>query len=151
MASVFLFLSLQLATADIYQTGLDPAQLNSTVMLALEAFDVTWLVGLAAFGVHLILLGRIIISLGTAPALLGWTLMIAGAAYLADTFAHILLANYQSVAGVFLIIVAVPSVLGELALTIWLLARAGRTRPDPPTTPGGRPSAAVAGEGRQSS
>lgn len=151
VASVFLFLSLQLATADIYRTGLDPAQLNSTVMLTLEAFDVTWLVGLGAFGVHLILLGRIIISSGTAPALLGWTLMIAGAAYLADTFAHILLANYQGVADLFLIIVAVPSVLGELALTIWLLARAGRTRPHPPTTPTGGPSAAITGAGRQPS
>lgn len=148
VASVFLYLSLQLASVDTYQTGLDPQQLHSTVMLALEAFDVTWLVGLAAFGVHLILLGRIIISSGTAPALLGATLMIAGVAYLADTFAHILLANYQSVAAVFLIIVAVPSVIGELALTIWLLARAGRTQPDPPTSPDFHPSPAAAGAER---
>jgi hypothetical protein len=134
VACVFLFLALRLSTADVYRDGLDPVQADSTAMLALDAFDYTWLVGLAAFGIHLILVGRIIVTSRVAPALLGWTLAVAGAAYVADTFAHTLLTDYQSVAGVFLVAVAVPSMLGELAFTIWLLARAGRAHDGIPRT-----------------
>lgn len=139
VASVFLFLALQLATFANDQ-GPTSVEEQRMVMLALEAFDFTWLVGLAAFAIHLILLGRILVSSRVAPALLGWTLTVAGVAYLTDTIAHTVLTDYQSVAGILLIIVAVPSILGELAFTIWLLARAGREQPDEATEPG-RPHA----------
>ena len=39
--------------------------------------------------------------------------------------AHALLGNYLEYEGVFLAIVAVPAVIGEFALTLWLLFRAG--------------------------
>ena len=131
IATVFLFLALRLATAGLYREGIDPILADRTVLLALEAFDVTWLVGLAAFGIHLVLVGRIIITSPGAPSLLGWVLAVAGIAYVADTLARTLLADYRSVAGVFLVLVAVPSVIGELAFTVWLLMRAGRPRPRP--------------------
>lgn len=120
VASVFLFLALRLATS----TYGDGVQVDQAVMLALDAFEYAWLIGLAAFGLHLMLVGHIMIKSRAAPALLGWILAVAGTAYLADTFAHVLLAGYQSVAGLFLILVAVPSVVGELAFTLWLLTRA---------------------------
>jgi hypothetical protein len=53
-------------------------------------------------------------------------LVVAGAAYITDTVANALLANYDDFETLFLIIVAVPSVVGELWLGLWLLLRAGK-------------------------
>jgi Domain of unknown function (DUF4386) len=132
-AIVFLLLALWLATSDSLagSAGTDPA-----VLLAVQAFDYIWLIGLAAFGIHLAIVGAIIVTSRVAPILLGWILMVAGGAYLLDTFAHLLLPDYQAVAAVFLAVVAVPSMIGELWLTVWLLVRAGRTpaAPSAPTT-----------------
>ncbi len=126
VAAVFMFLALQLATGAGY-AGMAAAQRNTWLMLTLDAFDYTWLVGLAAFGVHLVLVGRIMVTTGTGPRWLGWVLSVAGAAYVLDTLAHTLLSTYADHADLFLVLVAVPSVVGELAFTVWLLARAGHS------------------------
>ncbi len=134
-AIVFLLLALRLATSDIAGDA-NAIGADGPVLLAVEAFDYVWLIGLAAFGIHLVIIGRIIVTSRLAPVLLGWILTVAGAAYLLDTFAHLLLPDYQDVATVFLVLVAVPSMVGELWLTIWLLTRAGRqtaTRSEPTT------------------
>ena len=62
------------------------------------------------------------------PWFLGILLMLAGAGYVIDTLANAFLANYDDYATVFLLIVAVPSVVGELAFTIWLLWRGGKAQ-----------------------
>ncbi len=46
--------------------------------------------------------------------------------YIVDTSAHFLLENYDAYAGIFLTLVAVPSILGEMAFTIWLLVKGGK-------------------------
>ncbi|WP_370039821.1 DUF4386 domain-containing protein [Nocardioides sp.] len=98
------------------------------VLLALNAFDTTWVVGLAAFGVHLALLGRLL-WLGGGPRWLAIGLPVAGAAYVADTLARLLLTDYQAVADVMLAVVAAPSVVFEMSLAIWLvLVWRGRAR-----------------------
>jgi hypothetical protein len=93
VAVVFLFLALQLAIGSGYLEAYGTDQLSAGVMLALEAINVTWLIGLACFGVHLVLIGRMIIDTGIAPRLLGLLLSVAGSAYLVDTFAHALLSD----------------------------------------------------------
>lgn len=105
-----------------------------TTALLMAGFDITWIVGLAAFGVHLLVIGWILIRSHVAPRVLGIGLMIAGAAYIADTVAHVLVADYAAIADVMLAIVAVPSMLAELGLTVWLFIAArrlqtGRTTP----------------------
>jgi hypothetical protein len=125
-AVTFLYLALQLATGAGGTGGLDEASREALTMLALDAFDVTWLVGLVAFGAHLVLVGRMILLSGLAPRLLGAVLAIAGSAYVLDTLAHLVLADYARYADVFLAIVAVPSVVAELWFTLWLLTKARR-------------------------
>lgn len=125
-ACVFLFLSLRLATAATFGDGFGPDAGAAAVLLTLEAFDYLWLIGLAAFGIHLVLIGRIIVTARPVPVLMGWILIVAGTAYVVDTFAHVLLADYADFASVFLALVAVPSICGELWFTLWLLIRAGR-------------------------
>lgn len=126
VAVIFFFVALQLLSGADYLNAFDTDQLNTQTLVVLDAFNYTWLVGLFAFGIHLILMGYLIVRSGWVTVLLGYVLMVAGAAYMADTLANALVANYDDVAGVFLVIVAVPSVIGELWLTIWLLARGGK-------------------------
>ena len=35
-------------------------------------------------------------------------------------------AHYDAVAGIFLALVAIPSIFGEMAFTVWLLAKGGK-------------------------
>ena len=52
--------------------------------------------------------------------------MAAGAAYIVDTLARAVIADYADFENLFLAIVAIPSVVGELWFTVWLLRNAGR-------------------------
>jgi hypothetical protein len=122
----FFFAVLQLLSGASWLGAFDQGQIDGQVMMALQAFDAAWLIGLAAFGVHLILLGTLIVRSGMAPRVLGILLGVAGMAYILDTVAHGVIAGYDDYANLFLAMVAIPSVVGELWFTLWLLLRGGR-------------------------
>lgn len=126
IALIFFFQALQLLSGADYLTAFDPGQVNAQALGALEAFNYTWLIGLAAFGVHLMLLGYLILKSGFTSRILGYVLMVAGAAYVVDTGAYALVSNYGDYENAFLVMVAVPSVIGELWLGLWLLLKAGK-------------------------
>jgi hypothetical protein len=121
VALVFFFEVLQLLGGADYLAALGTDQINAQVMIALESFNATWLVGLAAFGLHLVLLGVLVIRSGLASKWMAYLLMVAGGAYVLDTIANATLANYADLAPVFLAVVALPSVIGEGWLGLWLL------------------------------
>ncbi|MDN4476491.1 DUF4386 domain-containing protein [Demequina sp. SYSU T00192] len=125
-AITFMYLALQLAVGGDIVAGLDAGQREAWTGLAMEAFDITWLLALVAFGLHLMVLGRILVASRIGPRALGYGLGIAGVAYVADTFAHLLLANYADFGGAFLAIVATASIVTEVWFTVWLLTRAPR-------------------------
>lgn len=123
-AAIFNFVSvLQLLSKDIYLGALETSQLNAQVMLLIDAFKNGWMIGLVFFGVHLLLIGYLAFKSRFIPAFLGILVMLAGLGYLIDNSAKILLANYAEYETVFILIVAVPGAIGELALAIWLLTR----------------------------
>jgi Domain of unknown function (DUF4386) len=126
VALVFLFLVLQLLSGAGYLTAFEAGQLDAQVTLFLEGFNSAWLIGLLCFGIHLALLGSLVLTSGDIPKVLGVLLILAGAGYVIDTLANALLANYGDYETAFMLIVAVPSVIGELAFTIWLLLRGGK-------------------------
>jgi hypothetical protein len=74
------------------------------------------------FGIHLILLGKIL----GRPRLIGILLALAGTMYMVDTGAHFVLPNYEDHASIFLALVAIPSIAGEMSLAVWLLIRGGK-------------------------
>lgn len=129
VALVFFFIAAQMVAGGGYLAALNSDQSAIPVMLLLDAFNYAWLIGLACFGIHLVLLGYLVIVSASAPRVLGFLLAIAGAAYVIDTSANALLSNYVDHASLFLMIVAIPSVIAELAFTIWLLAKAGKDQP----------------------
>lgn len=51
---------------------------------------------------------------------------VAGFMYVVDTTAQFSLASYTNYADVFLLLVAVPSILGEMAFAVWLLVKGGK-------------------------
>lgn len=86
-------------------------------------FNTLWLIGLFFFGFHLMLLAQIVKHIRFIP----WMLFAAGAMYVVDTSAHFLLANYATYADVFLLMVAVPSIAGEMLFSLWLLYKGGKS------------------------
>lgn len=100
-----------------------PSALVSTtsqeILKQVDVFNIIWLLGLFFFGIHLILLGKII----GKPKIIAFFLTIAGIMYITDTIAHFMLPNYEVYGSIFLALVAVPSILGEMSLAIWLLVK----------------------------
>jgi hypothetical protein len=127
VALVGFFAVLEVVSGDGYADAFGDAGRDGLVRLFADAFDAAWLIGLVLFGAHLVVLGFLVARSSFMPRVLGWILGIAGVAYVVDTFANTFLANYDDVETVFLVIVALPSVVGELWLTLWLLLRGGRT------------------------
>jgi hypothetical protein len=103
-----------------------PMALDSTtaeaVLKQVDIFNTIWLIGLFFFGVHLILLGNII----GKPKIIAIFLVIAGTMYMTDTAAHFILPNYDAYASVFLALVAIPSIVGEMSFSVWLLVKGGK-------------------------
>ncbi len=96
------------------------------ILKQVEIFNIIWLIGLFFFGIHLILLSRII----KKPFLIAIFLIIAGVMYMIDTGAHFLLSNYDEYGSVFLALVAIPSIIGEMSFAVWLLVKGGKNLND---------------------
>lgn len=105
-------------------------QMGKEIIYAFTGFNNTWLIGLIFFGFHLIILGYLIFKSGYIPKILGVLLFIAGVGYLIDSFAIILLPNYNDYKETFMMIVLLPGIIGELSFTIWLLAKGFKIKID---------------------
>ncbi len=122
----FMYLALKTAIGSQRFAGLGDGGRAAVTALAMDGFDIVWLIGLVVFGLHLIVVGRIITVSSIGPRVLGILLAVAGGAYIVDTFAHILYADYAAVADIMLMIVMVPSMIAEMWFALWLLVRAPR-------------------------
>ena len=95
---------------------------SQDILKQVDTFNIIWLIGLFFFGIHLILLGKII----RKPKIIALFLVIAGIVYMIDTAAHFMLPNYEEYASLFLALVAIPSIIGEMSFAIWLLIKGGK-------------------------
>jgi len=95
---------------------------SEDVLKQIDIFNTIWLIGLFFFGVHLILLGVII----GKPKIIALFLVIAGIMYMVDTAAHFMLPNYEDYGSIFLALVAIPGILGEMSFSVWLLIKGGK-------------------------
>jgi hypothetical protein len=95
---------------------------SEEILKNVDTFNTIWLIGLFFFGIHLILLGNII----DKPKIIAFFLVFAGIMYMADTAAHFVLPNYVTYGSIFLALVAIPSILGEMSFAIWLLIKGGK-------------------------
>jgi len=114
---------LQLLSGAKYLSAFSAGQLQAQVMLSLDAFDYEWRIGLVFFGLHCLVLGYLIVRSGYIPKLLGVVLIIAAFGYIIDSFAYFLMTNYTAHEDLFLAIVALPALVAEVSLCLWLLSR----------------------------
>lgn len=129
VALFHLFNILPLINAKMHSSLFEPEDLYSRVVWSLDAFNHAWLIGLVFFGIHLLLLGYLIIKSDYTPGILGILLIIASLGYLTDSFAYLLIQNYSEYKSMFMLIVAIPGVIGELSFTLWLLIRGVKDQP----------------------
>lgn len=92
------------------------------ILLLVYTFNSVWLIGLFFFGVHLVLLSRIVKHIKIIP----YIMAVAGVMYMIDTSAHFLIENYNDYADTFLMLVAIPSIFGEMAFALCLLFKEGK-------------------------
>lgn len=90
---------------------------QETIIGMIEQFNTIWLIGLFFFGIHLVLLAKIM----HIPHWMATFITIAGVMYVVDTTAHFTLSQYDQYADLFLALVAVPSIVGEMSFTVWLI------------------------------
>ncbi|MDG5491283.1 DUF4386 domain-containing protein [Psychroserpens sp. SPM9] len=95
--------------------------LKHSVVNLLIDFDTFWTIGLLFFGIHLIILGYLVLKSVDIPKALGFLLLLAAIGYILDGTAKLFMSNYIDYKDVFEIIVVMPSVIGEFSFTIWLL------------------------------
>lgn len=133
VALIFFFVALQLLSGADFLDAFGQGQVDAHALLAVDAFNYAWLIGLVCFGFHLILLGYLVVVSGWTTKALGYVLMVAGAAYIIDTLARAVIADYADLENLFLAMVAVPSVIGELWFTVWLLLKGGMNAKDATT------------------
>ncbi len=97
--------------------------LEGSVLELLADFNTMWNVGLLFFGVHLLLLGWLIVKSMHFPSLIGLLIQIAGISYLTDSSAQLLLPNYKDYQALFEMLVIGGGVIGEFSLTLWLVVK----------------------------
>jgi len=108
-----------------FQTG----QLTAQAMLFLEQYDYGFNVGFVFFGLHILGLGYLIVRSDYIPRVLGVLLIIASVGYFIDSFASFFSSDYANNETLFVVFVAVPAIIAELSLTVWLFIRGGKRRP----------------------
>lgn len=92
------------------------------ILNQVDIFNTIWLIGLFFFGIHLMLLGKIM----RRPKIIVLFLVLAGIMYMVDTSANFIMPNYDDYASLFLALVAIPSIVGEMSFAIWLLVKGGK-------------------------
>lgn len=98
------------------------ATTKDDILAQVDLFNTIWLIGLFFFGIHLMLLSRI----AQIPRVINILLALAGIMYVVDTIAHFTLPNYTDYRSLFLALVAIPSIFGEMSFALWLLIKGGK-------------------------
>ncbi len=111
-----LYNALRILTDAEYIMGWEPAERYVQAMLNIHSFSNGWNTALIIFGVHLLLLGYMMIISKDLPKYLGILLMIAGIGYVIDSLGLILFATYSFELSVY-------TFIGELLLIVWLFIR----------------------------
>ena len=111
-----LLIVLQLLNGSDYLQVFETDQLHAQVMLSLNAFTDGWNIGLAIFGLHLLVLGYLVFKSGYLPKFLGILVVIAGSGYLIDNLGKLLSPDYN-------ITISMFTFIGEVLLIFWLLGK----------------------------
>jgi hypothetical protein len=96
--------------------GVDIQVLHGQIHLLVLGFADKWNLGLAIFGLHLVLVGILIFRSEYIPKVLGILLIIAGLGYMIDSAGKILMAYFD-------FNLALYTFIGEVVIIFWLLLK----------------------------
>ncbi|WP_067727899.1 DUF4386 domain-containing protein [Oceanobacillus damuensis] len=119
------FVSLLSSSPDILLLSND-TQLQSLMMLSLEAFYFIWSVGLVIFGGHLMIISYLSFHSNHIPKIISILLFIASVGYIVIHLFSTFLYHYDGIIDVLEIAFAAPMIAGELGFGLWLLFRGGK-------------------------
>ena len=123
------FMVLPLLGGADYLNVFDVGQLQAMALLLLDAHRIGYLIAGAFFGLHCFLLGFLLYRSDLFPRIFGILMTIAGIGYLLESFGNFLFPEYESI---LTWVVAIPAVLGEVTLCLWMLVKGVKT-PKPTT------------------
>ena len=106
----------QVLDGSAYLNVFTPEQIHAQAMTYFRTFNNNWTLGLAIFGLHLLVLGYVAFTSNLMPRWLGGLLMIAGMGYSIDSIGKLLIANYS-------LNLVMVTFIGEVVLIFWLLWR----------------------------
>ncbi len=106
----------------IYQGAFGSDQLQSLIYFSVKGFYRSWSIGLIVFGIHILLLGYLIVRSDHIPAYWGILLIIAGFGYLIINLAELVVPGYENIKRIIGWIFIIP-MLGEVGLGLWLLIK----------------------------
>ncbi len=101
------------------------ARLGRDVMFYLDAFNATWSVSLIVFGIHILLVGILVMKSKYVPKIFGIILIIAFIGYTLIHSSHLLFPEYKDAMRIVEWIFLFP-MLGEVALGVCLLIKGMR-------------------------
>lgn len=104
-----------------------------SIMLSLRTFEFVWSIGLVMFGIHLLVVGFLMIRVVRGARTvygIGLLLQLAGLSYLTIHLCRIFIPGGSPIIDLLETVLSLPMAAGELALAIWLLARGGRVAAD---------------------
>jgi hypothetical protein len=130
-----LLVVLKLVDGTGYSTALEKGERDAEVMLSLDAYNYGFFLGLIFFGVHLLLLGFVMVKSDYAPSILGTLVALAGLGYVAIDLARVVLPDYRDYDNLLLALLVVLAIPGEFGLIGWLLWRGGKARPAAASNP----------------
>ncbi|MBX7174459.1 MAG: DUF4386 domain-containing protein [Pyrinomonadaceae bacterium] len=104
----------------------DSNYLNTQIALLLNTQYFAVRISYVFFGIHIFLLGLLILKSKHIPRILGFFLVIASCGYLIDSFGNFLSSAYANNGSVFMIFVGFPALISEFSLTVWLLLKGGK-------------------------
>jgi hypothetical protein len=130
-----LLVVLRLVDGTGYSTALEKGERDAQVMLSLDAYNYGFFLGLVSFGVHLLLLGFVMVKSDFAPSILGYLVALAGLGYVVINLARVVLPDYRDHEDLLLVLLVVLAAPGEFGLIGWLLWRGGKARPGVASSP----------------
>ena len=113
---------LMLINGDGYVASFGMDQFQSQVLLSMNGFYQGWSIGLIIFGIHVLLLGYLIIRSGYIPKYWGILLIIASVGYLITNLPNLFLPGYENIKNIIGWIFIIP-MLSEVGLGVWLLMK----------------------------
>lgn len=105
-----------------YLTAFGSGPLDAQVLLLLHAFRYGWQIGLVLFGIHLVLVGCLIVRSRYIPWIVGVLLIINGLGWMLDSLGPYVLPNAN-------LEFTFYSFFGEIVFMLWLLIRGWKVRP----------------------